>query len=265
VMVYCGAYPLRKPVPKQEFPAGICSGAGHSRCPYFNEARCRFSDEVVRQFPPLPASPPPGGDKSADGPPAKTLRERRRRLRLGLRQVSGFLLHPGFFYHRGHTWVMPCAAGRARIGLDDFGVRLAQGLRRVSLPLPSALVRQGEVAVTLDCREKRGRLLSPVDGVVEAVNEDLVRDPSALVRDPYGDGWLFEVKLHDDSFAELPTGSAAAEWLRRDADRLSLLLHEDLGATAADGGDLVPNPAAMLSREQWDTIVEMFFLASTTK
>lgn len=186
-------------------------------------------------------------------------RDKARRWRMGLQEVRGFLLHPGLFYHPGHTWVMPQGNGTVRIGLDDFGRRLVDGIRRVSLPPKGSLVLEGEAAVQLDCGKKRARLLSPVDGVVTAVNEALTEEGEALERDPYGKGWLFTARVPDQRFTGLPTGSTAMEWLERETDRLSLFLHRELGVMAADGGELIPKPPAMLSEEQWETLIRAFF------
>ena len=187
--------------------------------------------------------------------------ERVRRWKAGVRDLRGVLLHPGLFYHQGHTWVMPQGNGMVRIGLDDFGRRLVGGVHSVGLPRKGSRVHEGEAAVELDCGQKRARLISPVDGVVTAVNEPLTREGSALERDPYGTGWLFAVRVPDRRFAGLPTGEAAVDWMRRETGRLSVFLHGELGVTLADGGDLVPRPPEMLSDEQWNNLVTDFFRA----
>ncbi|MBI3989476.1 MAG: hypothetical protein HY347_07645 [candidate division NC10 bacterium] len=189
-------------------------------------------------------------------------REKARRWRMGLQEVRGFLLHPGLYYYSGHTWVMPQENGTVRIGLDDFGRRLVDGIRRVSLPPKGSLVLKGKSAIQLDCGKKRAKLLSPVDGVVTAVNEALTEEGEALERDPYGKGWLFTARVPNQSFTGLLTGTAAMEWLKGETDRLSLFLHRELGLMAADGGELIPKPPAMLSEEQWQTLIRAFFYTS---
>jgi hypothetical protein len=38
VVLYCQAYPVRKPVPKHQITANNpCMGQGYKRCPFFNE------------------------------------------------------------------------------------------------------------------------------------------------------------------------------------------------------------------------------------
>ncbi len=186
-------------------------------------------------------------------------RDRVRRWLQGLEEVRGFLLRPGLFYHPGHTWVMPDGTGRVRIGIDDFGRRLVSGIRQVELPPTGARLISGRVAVQLDCGKKSAKLVSPVDGIVEGVNEALKRDGSKLERDPYGKGWLFTARVADRKYARLATGPSAKEWLNRESDQLSFLLHAGLGITAADGGELIPKPPAALSAEQWEALTSTFF------
>lgn len=187
---------------------------------------------------------------------------RARDWRSGLQEVGGFLLHPGLHYHSGHTWVMPRRNGTVRVGIDDFGRRLVDGIREVKLPSKGSEVMEGEVAVRLECGEKEAKLLSPVDGVVVDVNEALTTEgalPAEVEQDPYGSGWLFSVMVPDEKFARLPTRAAAREWLKWEVDRLSLLLHRDLGLMAADGGDLISKPSEMLNNEQWQALTRTFF------
>lgn len=181
---------------------------------------------------------------------------------LGLQEVRGFLLHPRLFYHPGHTWVMPEGNGTVRIGIDDFGRRLIDGICNVSLPAKGSQLTEGELAVQLHCGGRKVRLVSPVDGVVTAVNKPLTKDGAVLERDPYGKGWLFTAKVSDQKFMDFPTGAAAMEWLMREIGRLSVFLHADLGVTAADGGELISKPPLMLSDEQWENLIRTFFHAS---
>jgi glycine cleavage system H protein len=178
---------------------------------------------------------------------------------LGLQRVRGFLLHPRLFYHPGHTWVMPEGNGTVRVGIDDFGRRLLDGICKANLPAKGSHLVAGEPAVQLDCGTRKARLVSPVDGVVIAVNRSLAKDGAALERDPYGKGWLFTAAVSDQKFRGLPTGAAAMEWFMRETGRLTVFLHGELGVTLADGGELISKPPAMLSDEQWETLMRTFF------
>jgi glycine cleavage system H protein len=190
-------------------------------------------------------------------------REKLRHWRMGLEKVGGLHLHPRCYYHPGHVWVMPQGDRTVRVGLDDFGRRLMGTIRKANLPVKGTLLQEGAVAVELDCGNKQARLICPVEGVVTTVNQTLTKHGSALERDPYGKGWLFTATVSDPRYIRLPTGVSAREWLHREIDRLCLFLHSELGATAADGGELIPNPTALLSEDQWDLLSRVFFHTSS--
>jgi glycine cleavage system H lipoate-binding protein len=177
---------------------------------------------------------------------------------MGLHSVGGFLLHPDVYYHHGHSWIMPDEDGTVRIGLDDFGRKLVDGMRKISLPEKGSSLREGKAAVTLGCGKKYAHLLSPVNGVVTEVNASAA-EGATVAQDPYGKGWLIKAKILDEAYRALPTGANAMEWLKAEAGRLAIFLNKELGMTAADGGELIAKPAAMLSDEQWQSMVAAFF------
>jgi glycine cleavage system H lipoate-binding protein len=188
----------------------------------------------------------------------ETGRQKNRNWRMGLHSVGGFLLHPDVYYHRGHSWIMPEKDGTVRIGLDDFGRKLIDGIREIALPEKGPSLREGKAAVKLSCGKKYADLLSPVNGVVTEVNASAA-EGSAVARDPYGKGWLIKAKAYDKGYTALPTGANAMEWLKAEAGRLATFLNKELGMTAADGGELIAKPAATLSDEQWKSLVTAFF------
>lgn len=188
----------------------------------------------------------------------ETGRQKARNWKLGLKSVGGFLLHPALYYHPGHSWIMPENDRTVRIGLDDFGCKLVDGIREITLPENGTLLRQGKAAIKLSCGEKYADLISPVDGVVTELNATPAM-ASAVARDPYGKGWLIKARVFDQAYTGLPTGATAVEWLKAEAGRLAVFLNKELGMTAADGGELIAKPAAMLSDEQWKSLVMAFF------
>ncbi|MGV9776350.1 glycine cleavage system protein H [Streptosporangium sp. NPDC003464] len=48
-----------------------------------------------------------------------------------------------------------------------------------------------------DFYEEGSDFCAPVEAKVVAVNTELVNTPELLIRDPYGEGWLFEMEIHD--------------------------------------------------------------------
>ena len=49
----------------------------------------------------------------------------------------------GLRYHSGHTWVQREQLNTARVGMDEFGAKLAGHIDRLELPEPGQWFRQG--------------------------------------------------------------------------------------------------------------------------
>ncbi len=178
----------------------------------------------------------------------------------GAEKVKGFLLKRGFYYHRGHTWLR-LEGDRVRVGLDDFAQRLVGGIDGISMPTKGSKIRAGEGAWNLRCGERSVKMLSPIDGMVVAVNEALIRDVSLISKDPYGHGWVFIIQPSNGGLKRLLYGNAAKSWLAGEADRLHQILEAEMGVTVTDGGELEKCLYIKLDEEQWSGLISKFFLA----
>ena len=125
-------------------------------------------------------------------------------------RAGGFNLARKYYYHRGHSWARVEYGGRVRVGLDDFSMRLVGKLDDFRLPGLGSMVHQGEPDVGIARGELRAETLSPIEGVVVAVNHRIRENPILAHKDPYGDGWMFKVVLADP--ADLETLMDAEEY-----------------------------------------------------
>src|SRR6516225_7500061 len=100
--------------------------------------------------------------------------------------ISGFELPENRRYHQGHTWALQESPTLVRVGIDDFGARLAGKIDEITLPKRGQWVRQGQRFVTLDRDGQKTELVSPVEGEVTNVNGALTRDAALSNSDPYG-------------------------------------------------------------------------------
>jgi len=150
----------------------------------------------------------------------------------------------GLFVHSGHTWAKLDSSGAVQVGLDGFARGVLGRVDRFELPADGATLRQGEPAFAALQSGKRIEFVSPVDGVVCAVNEGINSDPSEGRKEPYGKGWAFMLRPSNLSrdLKKLRIGADAAAWLEREARSFTefVSLHRavpvELGATLADGG-----------------------------
>jgi glycine cleavage system H protein len=69
----------------------------------------------------------------------------------------------------------------------------------VELPDIGDMIEQGEIFAEIETISTVHELVSPVSGLVLAVNPHLDEHPSIINEDPYNDGWLVEVRLKGSS------------------------------------------------------------------
>jgi len=150
----------------------------------------------------------------------------------------------GLFVHSGHTWAKLDPSGAVQVGLDGFAQGILGRVDRFELPPDGTKLRQGEPAFAVLQSGKRIEFVSPVDGVVCAVNERINADPAAARKEPYEKGWAFMIRPSNLSrnLAKLRIGAEATAWLEREVRSFTefLSLHRavpvEVGATLADGG-----------------------------
>jgi glycine cleavage system H lipoate-binding protein len=178
--------------------------------------------------------------------------------------VEWFRVARDVVYHPGHAWARAAEAANAvLVGADDFAQKLVGPLRAIELPAPGTTVRQGEPAWRLHAGGKALEMLSPVDGVVTAVNRAVVDNPDLLRHDPYGTGWLLQVR--SPRFAAqrkgLLSGRMAHRWVEDATNALRLRMSPDLGLAMQDGGVPVDGIAQALSPEDWERVAREFLLS----
>jgi glycine cleavage system H protein len=101
-------------------------------------------------------------------------------------------------YSREHEWVRVDDA-TARIGITDFAQSSLGDVVFVQLPDIGLEIVAGASASEIESTKSVSDVYVPVSGTVHAVNEALVENPELVNSDPYGEGWILEVKLADAS------------------------------------------------------------------
>jgi glycine cleavage system H protein len=101
-------------------------------------------------------------------------------------------------------------AGTIRIGITDFAQEALGDIVFVTLPEVGAEVTAGQAFGEVESTKSVSDIYAPVAGVVVARNEALDRQPELLNSDPYGEGWIVEIRV--ESAAVLDTLLSAAEY-----------------------------------------------------
>jgi glycine cleavage system H lipoate-binding protein len=178
-----------------------------------------------------------------------------------LDSVAGFWLGRDHYYHYGHCWARVEYGGRVRVGLDDFALRLLGPQDEISLPRPGHRLEQSRPHAVLRRQGRAAEALSPVDGVVVAVNHGLAGRAQEANREPYGSGWLMVIQPTRlrTSLKNLLFGDESEAWLDDEAGRLSALVAGETGqALAATGGEAVGDIFGTVPGLDWDRLVEEF-------
>lgn len=182
-----------------------------------------------------------------------------------LSAVRGWFSVPdGLAYHRGHTWARPVRDGVYRVGLDDFARRLLGPPDGVELPTAGARLEAGGRGFRLRLGDESIDLLSPLGGEVVRVNRAIETDPSRLCNDPYGDGWLCEVRIPGGAAAEsnLLPARLARSWMEEASEKLSAAFAAELGPVLQDGGVPVPGFARQISPDRWHEVAAELLLTA---
>lgn len=176
--------------------------------------------------------------------------------------ADGFALPERIRYHAGHAWCLTERRGVHRVGADEFAAKLAGSVEAIELPQPRKWIRQGQKAWFFRRDGEKVAMASPVEGEILQVNEEVLKDPSLLRRDPYGRGWLMTVNVPDEesTFRNLLPRHMVPAWMRQSVERLWELQPSIAGLTAADGGRPVDDLTAGLSATAWSEAGRELFL-----
>ncbi len=104
----------------------------------------------------------------------------------------------GLRYSKEHEWIR-LDGDRARIGISDFAQDSLGDIVFVQLPDVGLDTVAGASISEIESTKSVSEIYAPVSGEVTAVNDALTTQPELVNTDPYGEGWMFEVKVADAS------------------------------------------------------------------
>ena len=110
-------------------------------------------------------------------------------------------------YTAEHEWVRRSGDDTVRVGITDFAQSALGDVVFVQLPDVGTQVTAGESFGEVESTKSVSDLFAPVSGTVSAVNGDLEGSPQLVNSDPYGAGWLLDVRVSDT--AELESAISA--------------------------------------------------------
>ena len=97
-------------------------------------------------------------------------------------------------YAKSHEWLR-VAGDTGTVGLTDHAQHELTDVVFVELPAVGRNLQAGETCAVVESVKTASDVYSPVAGTVTAVNAVVVDNPALINTDPYGAGWLFQLKL----------------------------------------------------------------------
>ena len=105
-------------------------------------------------------------------------------------------------YTAEHEWVLRTGADTVRVGITDFAQDALGDVVFVQLPDVGTEVTAGEAFGEVESTKSVSDLFAPITATVVAVNGELDGDPQLVNSDPYGQGWLLELRADGDTLDE---------------------------------------------------------------
>ncbi len=85
------------------------------------------------------------------------------------------------------------------MGISDHAQALLGDMVFVDLPDVGDAVDAGDDCAVAESVKAASDIYTPLTGEIVAVNEDLDGSPELVNSDPYGDGWLFQIRISDSA------------------------------------------------------------------
>jgi glycine cleavage system H protein len=102
------------------------------------------------------------------------------------------------FYAKTHEWVS-LDEGVATVGITDYAQSQLSDLTFVELPEVGTAFAAGDEAAVVESVKAAADVYAPVAGEVIEVNTELEDSPDLINRDAFGNGWIFKLKVVDES------------------------------------------------------------------
>ena len=97
-------------------------------------------------------------------------------------------------YTSKHEWVLLREEGTVRVGVTDYAQTQLGDVVYIQLPPLGQTVAAGDAVGEVESTKSVSDVFAPVEGEVVARNDALEDSPDLVNSDPYGAGWMIEIK-----------------------------------------------------------------------
>jgi len=112
-------------------------------------------------------------------------------------------------YTETHEWLR-LDGETATVGITDHAQAELTDIVFVELPKVGTALTAGQPAAVVESVKAASDIYAPIGGAVIEVNAALESDPGLVNRDPYGEGWLFRLRI--EAGEQIETLKEAAQY-----------------------------------------------------
>jgi glycine cleavage system H protein len=98
-------------------------------------------------------------------------------------------------YTSDHEWVRRISDTSVQVGITDYAQDALGDVVYVQLPEVGEQCGNGAAIGEVESTKSVSEIYAPIPGEVVSVNPDLEQTPELLNSDPYGRGWICEIKV----------------------------------------------------------------------
>jgi glycine cleavage system H protein len=99
-----------------------------------------------------------------------------------------------FLYTETHEWIKR-EGDNVRVGITDHAQSELTDVVYVELPMIDRQANAKEAIAVVESVKAASDIYAPVKGKVVEVNKVLEADPGVINREPYGQGWIFVLRI----------------------------------------------------------------------
>jgi glycine cleavage system H protein len=111
-------------------------------------------------------------------------------------------------YTETHEWIRR-EGENVRVGITDHAQSELTDVVYVELPKMDRQVNAREAIAVVESVKAASDIYAPVKGTIIEVNKALEADPGLLNREPFGEGWIFVLKIDNpDDLKQLKDAAA---------------------------------------------------------
>ena len=99
-------------------------------------------------------------------------------------------------YSKDHEWVL-LEGNTATIGITEFAQSELGEIVYADLPNVGYSFQQDEVFGSVEAVKTVSDLFMPVSGKIIETNQHLLKEPTLINSEPFGNGWLIKIEIKD--------------------------------------------------------------------